>query len=174
MPTRLTTDCRLALDWISKTQNERKHAKHAEVVQTSLNTKLVADLVHNGEDDDDSYDDSDTNNMNIPEDSLMPEYGDGINALRSFTPTKPETDSCRSLVNHIQVPEHQQPIPRKRDANADEEMSRVENSYQISTKRNIYSLNERIENTENLMELCSNELIEKQHDAYKCPGAGRR
>ncbi|UZP39029.1 hypothetical protein NXS19_006845 [Fusarium pseudograminearum] len=103
--------------------------------------------------------------MNIPEDSLMPEYGDGINALRSFTPTKPETDSCRSLVNHIQVPEHQQPIPRKRDANADEEMSRVENSYRISTKRNIQALDERIENTENLMELCSNKLIEKQHGA---------
>ncbi|QPC70860.1 hypothetical protein HYE68_001612 [Fusarium pseudograminearum] len=94
-------------DWISKTQNKRKRAKHAEVVQTSQNTKLVADSVHNGGDDDES----DTDNMNIPEDSLMPEYGDGINVLRSFTPTENETDSGHSLVNHIHVPEHGQPIP---------------------------------------------------------------
>ncbi|KAM0378677.1 hypothetical protein ACHAPY_006384 [Fusarium culmorum] len=117
--------------------------------------------------------------MNIPEDSLMPEYGDGIHGLRPFTPTEPETDSGRSLVNHIRVPEHQQPIPQKRTrlsaglnsdcstppeesfglqgASADEEASRV---------RNIQALDERIVNTKNLMELCSNELIEKQHGAY--------
>ncbi|KAM0371054.1 hypothetical protein HYE67_001927 [Fusarium culmorum] len=145
--------------------------------------------------------------MNIPEDSLMPEYGDGIHGLRPFTPTEPETDSGRSLVNHIRVPEHQQPIPQKRTrlsaglnsdcstppeesfglqgASADEEASRVvsfnlclhdrvtdlyyqsqETSYRISTKRNIQALDERIVNTKNLMELCSNELIEKQHGAY--------
>ncbi|CEF78474.1 unnamed protein product [Fusarium graminearum] len=106
--------------------------------------------------------------MNIPKDSLMPEYGDGINALRYFTLTEPETDSGHSLVNHVQVPEHQQPIPQKhtrlsagldsgcstppegsfdpQDASVDEEMSRL--------------------NTENFVELCSNELIDKQHDAY--------
>ncbi|KAM0396679.1 hypothetical protein ACHAQC_004187 [Fusarium culmorum] len=117
--------------------------------------------------------------MNIPEDSLMPEYSDGIHGLRPFTPTEPETDSGRSLVNHIRVPEHQQPIPQKRTrlsaglnsdcstppeesfglqgASADEEASRV---------RNIQALDERIVNTKNLMELCSNELIEKQHGAY--------
>lgn len=141
-----------------KNTNERKRAKHAEVVQTSQSTEIVDDSVHNrGEDDE-----SDNNNMNIPKDSLMPEYGVGINALRYFTLTEPETDSGHSLVNHVQVPEHQQPIPRKRtrlsagldsgcstppegsfdpqDASVDEEMSRLENSYRNSTKHNIQAL----------------------------------
>ncbi|CAF3503526.1 unnamed protein product [Fusarium graminearum] len=82
----------------------------------------------------------------------MPEYGDGINALRYFTLKEPETDSGHSLVNHVQVPEHQQPIPRKhtrlsagldsgcstppegsfdpQDASVDEEMSRLDEAKQ--------------------------------------------
>ncbi|RGP67180.1 hypothetical protein FSPOR_6236 [Fusarium sporotrichioides] len=188
LPSRLTTDCRLAKEWIREAQRERELAR---INHASESTNQVAGSMHN-EEYDDSQAEFPTDILDIPKYFVIPEYGDGTHARRSFSPTGPEINSRPSPVNEMQAPNHQRSIPRKRtrqsaslesdygtaqeegfdsqDTNADVEMSQIETACRRSTNRNIQALDERIENTEKRMKLCSDELDERE-DAVKHPNA---
>ncbi|OBS24942.1 hypothetical protein FPOA_05478 [Fusarium poae] len=189
LSSRLATDCRLAKQWISQMQNERKVAT---IVQAPENSEPVSDSLRNGECCDsqaesDSESDTDTDILNIPQGFEIPKDANGIHNQRSFTHTEPETDVNHSLINQMQAPMLQQSVPRKRarrsvspdsdysippeegsishSFNADLEVHQIQTHYRISASRNIQALDERIENTEKLMKLCSDEVIDREHAA---------
>ncbi|KAM0230559.1 hypothetical protein ACHAPO_009075 [Fusarium lateritium] len=180
LSSRLATDCRLAKQWILQTQNERKVAG---IVQASGKSEPVADYMRNGECPD-SEAESGTDIPNIPQGFAIPNYGDGVHHQRSFTHTEPEIYANHSPVNQMQAPMHQQSVPLKRTRrsasvdsdyvipqkegcnwhviNADD-MRQIQTYYRILASRNIQALDERIDNAEKLMVLCSEELIEREH-----------